>query len=150
MPRHPNTDYLCYLIYSVNTGKIYVGSTNNIHRRLRQHNDTKAGAKYTKKYRPWTLAAVVRGFKSQTESLRFEWAWQHPHRSKHLKPHREQGYISKYCNRCFSNWYKAAFYLCCVEYWRTKDIVLTGYYIPPLLLDQLTTQLIAPVNLLPT
>lgn len=33
--------------------KIYIGQTNNIERRMKEHNDTGTG--YTSKYRPWTL-----------------------------------------------------------------------------------------------
>ena len=36
-------------------GTYYVGSTTDIERRLRQHNHTKAGARYTKNRRPVVL-----------------------------------------------------------------------------------------------
>lgn len=34
---------------------LYVGCTNNLEKRLRQHNDSKSGAQYTKIRRPVTL-----------------------------------------------------------------------------------------------
>ena len=147
MPRYPSTDFLCYLLYSVDTGKIYVGSTDNIHRRLHQHNHTSQGAKYTKKYRPWVLAAVVRGFATHAAALQFEWAWQNPHKSKHLKLHRQHGYISRYNNRCFANWYKAAHFLCCTRHWRAQNVSLTGYFLPSANVEQLS-RLTVPDELL--
>lgn len=35
---------------------LYIGSTNDIERRVRQHNEAKTGAKYTKARRPVVLA----------------------------------------------------------------------------------------------
>lgn len=49
--------YSCYLIRSLQEGqknKVYVGSTPNPKRRLRQHNgELTQGAFKTKKHRPW-------------------------------------------------------------------------------------------------
>ncbi|MDB5188910.1 MAG: Excinuclease subunit domain protein [Candidatus Nomurabacteria bacterium] len=42
-------------ILQCNDGTYYVGSTNNMERRLYQHNNSKAGAHYTKIRRPVTL-----------------------------------------------------------------------------------------------
>lgn len=36
-------------------GTLYTGSTNNLEKRIRQHNEAKAGAKYTKARRPVAL-----------------------------------------------------------------------------------------------
>ena len=43
-------------ILKCNDETYYIGSTNDIVRRLHQHNTAKAGAKYTKVRRPVTLA----------------------------------------------------------------------------------------------
>ena len=137
MPRPPNTGYLCYMLYSMEHGKIYVGSTNNMQRRLRQHNKTNQGAKYTKKYRPWIVAATVRGFSCHKDALSFEWAWQHPQRTRHLKNYRLEGLISKCANRCFSNWYKAVYYMCDESYWYQRSIHMECVYAPPLLANRL-------------
>lgn len=100
--------YSCYLIRSLKEGhanKVYVGSTPNPQRRLRQHNgDLTQGAYKTKKHRPWysTLVSkrlitlllilvlrqyvmVVYGFPSKIHALQFEWAWQKPLQSRHTK-----------------------------------------------------------------
>lgn len=74
----------CYVLASqTNPNKGYVGFTVNPARRLRQHNgDLKAGARRTKKGRPWTMALLVVGFASTTQALQFEWQVQHPAKSR--------------------------------------------------------------------
>lgn len=57
-------------------------------RRLRQHNgDIKnGGARKTRRSgRPWQFVLVVHGFPDQVSALQFEWAWQHPGKSLHVR-----------------------------------------------------------------
>ena len=69
-------DWLCYIIRSDN--RTYVGVTNNLQRRLRQHNgEIKGGAKATRG-RAWTLVCTVHGFPTVTAVLQFEWRMHHP------------------------------------------------------------------------
>lgn len=73
-------EYLCYILESVDGMRTYAGITNNMTRRLRQHNGTLAGgAKYTSKpgSRPWKIVLTVHGFKTKTQVLQFEWALHH-------------------------------------------------------------------------
>jgi len=71
-------DWLCYLIQSDN--RTYVGITNNLARRLRQHNGAiKGGAKATRGRR-WALLCTVGGFPSVTAVKQFEWRMHHPPR----------------------------------------------------------------------
>ena len=42
-------------ILQCNDGSLYVGCTNNLEKRLKQHNDSKYGAHYTKIRRPVVL-----------------------------------------------------------------------------------------------
>ncbi|KAJ2780320.1 Slx4p interacting protein [Coemansia interrupta] len=72
----PCAFYCCYLLRSLKPGTrdyVYVGSTPNPVRRLRQHNgEISAGAFTTRSRRPCKASA-----------LQFEWAWQNPHLSRH-------------------------------------------------------------------
>lgn len=71
--------WYCYLIRSVKTNRTYVGFTNNMSRRLRQHNgEIKGGAKATRRGRPWELIVYVQGFLTNNEALSFEWYMHHP------------------------------------------------------------------------
>ena len=81
--------YACYLLKSRKTPTAtatYIGSTPNPPRRLRQHNgELSAGAGKTHAGRPWEMVLVVHGFPSRVAALQFEWAWQHPWRTRHLR-----------------------------------------------------------------
>ena len=51
-----------------------------------QHNgEISQGALKTSKHRPWMMQMIVFGFPSKLAALQFEWAWQHPHVSRHLR-----------------------------------------------------------------
>ena len=87
-------DYKCYLIFNDNYS--YVGITNNLTRRLRQHNkEIKGGAKYTSmikdtiKHSKWNYACYIEGFKNKIDALKFEWAL------KHVKPKYKSGIINR-------------------------------------------------------
>ena len=71
--------YVCYCIVSEETHKTYVGITNNLERRLRQHNgEIKGGAKYTTKTNgAWTLSMLLGPVPTQQHALHLEWHWKH-------------------------------------------------------------------------
>ena len=73
--------YCCYLIAFTENGTIkrtYIGITNNLERRLKQHNGIlKGGAKSTKCSKAWFYHTVVSNFKDKGEALSFEWYWKH-------------------------------------------------------------------------
>lgn len=128
MPRGPSHDYLVYLIYSCTTNRVYVGISNNFAQRLHNHNNTRAGARYTKCGRPWTMALQICGFADRTTAEQFEWALQHPGRTRHLKAQRAAKKVNG--SRSFSNWYSAALLLCQSEFWRGKFSHVHCEYIP--------------------
>ncbi|KAI4517049.1 hypothetical protein K525DRAFT_290238 [Schizophyllum commune Loenen D] len=89
--------YACYLLKSIQkpTSKAtYIGSTPNPPRRISTmasisarmgYGEITQGAWKTKRGRPWIMQLIVHGFPSKLAALQFEWAWQHPHLSRHLK-----------------------------------------------------------------
>lgn len=65
--------WFCYLLFSENTQRTYVGATIDIHRRLRQHNgELKGGAKRTLSGRPWKVVALV-SVGEKIPALKLEW-----------------------------------------------------------------------------
>jgi len=85
--------YKCYIIYNDNYS--YVGITNNIKKRLRQHNcEIKGGAKYTSLIKnrlitKWNYGCYIEGFKTKNDALKFEWAL------KHVKPKNKTGIFNR-------------------------------------------------------
>ncbi|KZO89778.1 hypothetical protein CALVIDRAFT_559051 [Calocera viscosa TUFC12733] len=84
--------YACYVLRSLGTRprgrKTYIGTTTDPARRLRQHNgELTQGARKTSLDRPWIMSMLVHGFPSKLHALQFEWALQHPWKSRHLAHH---------------------------------------------------------------
>lgn len=86
-------EYYCYILFTINpfyTNQTYNGSTNDLKRRIRQHNgELVGGAKSTKNKGPWEYLAVISGFESHKEALSCEWRIKHPTGAR-LRP-------KKYC-----------------------------------------------------
>ncbi|KAL7934042.1 hypothetical protein V8C35DRAFT_45388 [Trichoderma chlorosporum] len=80
--------YVVYVLRStVKPASIYIGSTPNPPRRLKQHNgEAKGGAVRTSRdnLRPWEMIVLVSGFPSSTAALKFEWALNNPHLTLHI------------------------------------------------------------------
>ncbi|MHC4155856.1 MAG: GIY-YIG nuclease family protein [Planctomycetota bacterium] len=47
--------YYVYILQSLKTGRLYIGHTDNLTRRLEEHNSGRGG-KYTQQHGPWRLA----------------------------------------------------------------------------------------------
>ena len=73
----PQVTFL-YVLISVNKSKFsYVGVTNNIARRIRQHNgEIVGGAKYTSRHAPWRVFAMFQ-LKCRHDALSLEWKVKH-------------------------------------------------------------------------
>jgi len=73
---------MVYIIVGVNHGNRYIGCTNDIHNRLREHNgEISGGAKRTTKLSKqgkwWTPMYIITGFVDRRSALRFETKLQH-------------------------------------------------------------------------
>jgi putative endonuclease len=83
--------YFVYVIKSETTGGIYIGQTNDINRRLEEHNNPLRGKKrkYTKKRGPWKLV-YFEDFSTREESII---------RERTLKNHKGRDWIKLYLLR---------------------------------------------------
>lgn len=74
--------WTCYILRSINPkypNKTYVGSTNDITRRLEQHNkELSGGAKATSWNGPHEMYCIISGFLDHSSVLRFEYLLKHP------------------------------------------------------------------------
>jgi len=74
--------WYCYILRSGNpvySSQTYNGSTNDLVRRLRQHNgEIVGGAKATRNKGPWEYYAIFTGFETHNETLSCEWRIKHP------------------------------------------------------------------------
>jgi predicted GIY-YIG superfamily endonuclease len=73
--------YYCYLIAFTENNSIkrtYIGITNNLEKRIKQHNGLiKGGAKSTRCSDQWFYYMKVGNFKDKGEALSFEYNWKH-------------------------------------------------------------------------
>ena len=66
-----------YILKEINGKKTYVGYTNNLERRIRQHNgEIKGGAKYTQG-KKWEYFAHISNFPNKIIALQCEWKLKH-------------------------------------------------------------------------
>ena len=72
-----NKPYVCYLLTSMDDKRTYVGITNNMPRRLRQHNGELSGGAKATRGNKWRIVLTVSGFRTHGEALMFEWVMHH-------------------------------------------------------------------------
>ena len=85
-------NYYCYMLYTDDLSKTYVGATTEPDRRLRQHNkEISGGAKATgisvSKGLTWQRACYITGIPEWRSALQIEWRWKQLGRTqyKHIK-----------------------------------------------------------------
>ncbi|GMH90337.1 hypothetical protein TrST_g1366 [Triparma strigata] len=90
-PPPPQQGYIVYCLKSTTSSRTYIGSTNDLKRRLRQHNGELAGgAKSTHSGRPWIVGTTVSGFgTSRSAATSFESSW------KNQDPVSKRGYENR-------------------------------------------------------
>jgi putative endonuclease len=75
----------CFMyVVRCNDGTLYTGVTNNMKRRLHEHNSTSKGARYTRYRRPVELVYQVR-HESRSDALRAEYRFKKLRRSEKIK-----------------------------------------------------------------
>lgn len=76
----PNVEiWYCYILQSTVSNRTYNGSTNDLTRRLKQHNGIlSGGAKATQVDRPYEHICWLSGFSTHQMALRSEWWIKHP------------------------------------------------------------------------
>lgn len=62
----------CVYLLASNTGRTYVGSTTNPHRRLRQHNGEIAGGARSTRGHTWRICIYLSGFQNRSVACRWE------------------------------------------------------------------------------
>lgn len=78
--------WFCYILFSINPkypNSTYIGKTNDLDRRLRQHNgEIAGGARATKSKQPYDFLCKICGFETEKQALQYEWKFKHPDRKR--------------------------------------------------------------------
>jgi putative endonuclease len=77
--------YYIYILYSASSHKYYVGQTNDVSRRLFEHNNP-VRSTYTSKHLPWELACSFPVGEERTNALKVE---------KYIKKQKSRNYIKQ-------------------------------------------------------
>ncbi len=71
-----------YIIHS-DLEKTYCGVTDDLERRIEQHNGIISGGAKATRGRSWEYFVIIEGFKDRKEALQFEWKMHHPDGKRH-------------------------------------------------------------------
>jgi predicted GIY-YIG superfamily endonuclease len=74
-----------YWLQDDKSNKTYIGKTNDLDRRLRQHNGEISGGAFATHGSHWHRVCHVAGFPDERGALQFEWAWKHYSRRLPIK-----------------------------------------------------------------
>ena len=64
-----------YWLIAEKSIKTYIGKTNDLDRRLKQHNGILSGGAKATRGKNWIRVCHVKGFVDERAALQFEWAW---------------------------------------------------------------------------
>jgi putative endonuclease len=64
--------FYVYILYSKSDDLFYVGHTNDVSRRLLEHNNAVEGKKYASKHCPWDLVFSLEISESRSDAIRME------------------------------------------------------------------------------
>ena len=82
---------LCYLLQSVDSNRTYIGVTDNMLRRLSQHNGERSGGAKATRGEAWIVVLCVTGFQTRNGALSFETLWKRMQRKRRRYHHRYPG-----------------------------------------------------------
>lgn len=103
--------WYCYILNYADSESTYNGSTNDLTRRLRQHNsEISGGAIATKRGQPHEYICVISGFSTHKIALSCEWWIRHPTGAR-----KRPSQFSKPCGRI-----KGLNYLFSSDIWKEK------------------------------
>ncbi len=77
--------YSIYILYSPSADKFYVGQSNDVARRLEEHNNP-IRSTFTSKYLPWEMACFFAVSEDRGEAMKVE---------KHIKNQKSRGFIKQ-------------------------------------------------------
>jgi predicted GIY-YIG superfamily endonuclease len=71
---------------NISSRKTYIGASNDVDRRLKQHNREKSGGARATAGQTWKRVCYVKGFPDMRSALQFEWAWKYYSRKHNGNP----------------------------------------------------------------
>ena len=90
--------YYVYILYSESSDRYYVGQTNDVERRLEEHNHG-LKSNYTSKYRPWMLKGRFEVGESLGLARKIERYIKNQKSRKYIEGLLERGHINELKNR---------------------------------------------------
>jgi len=64
--------YYVYILYSREVDRYYIGHSNDVKRRLEEHNNPKRNRKYTSQTSDWVIVFQISAGESRSEAIRLE------------------------------------------------------------------------------
>ena len=78
--------FYVYILYSRSINRYYIGHTDNVQRRIAEHNNPKRLNKYTARVSDWELAIAISAGRTRSEAINIE---------RYIKKQRSRKYIER-------------------------------------------------------